>query len=345
MKAALLTAIRKFEIRNVPTPEIRRDNDVRIRIRTVGVCGSDIHYYTAGRIGSQVVEFPFVIGHEAAGIIDKTGSAVSRVRPGQRIAIEPSVSCGECDQCSAGREHTCRELLFLGCPGQLDGALSEFIVLPEQCCFPIGDFISYEQATLSEPLAIAVYAVQQSGIPPKSNAAILGVGPIGMSVFHVLRTTDVGHIFVTDKIDERLKFSDQLKPDWTGNPTLTDVLGDIARIEPLLLDVVFECSGSVEAIRQGIQLLKPGGKLVIVGITEPDEVSFPVHDLRRKEITVISIRRQAHCTEKALDLLETRRISADSMVTHRFRLDETQKAFDLVAHHGDGVMKAMISLD
>ncbi len=345
MKAALLTGIKKFEIRDVPTPQIRKDTDVLIRIRNVGVCGSDIHYYTAGRIGSQVVEFPFVIGHEAAGIVDKIGSAVTRVRPGHRIAIEPSVSCGECDQCRAGREHTCRKLLFLGCPKQLDGALSEFILLPEQCCFPIGDFISYEQATLSEPLAIAVYAVQQSELPENGNVAILGAGPIGMSVFHVLRTSNVRRIFVTDKIDERLKFSNQLRPDWTGNPTHTDVVKDISRIEPLLLDVVYECSGSVDAIRQGIQLLKPGGKLVIVGITEPDEVSFPIHELRRKEITVLNIRRQAHCTQKALDLLETRRVSMDSMATHHFRLDETQKAFDLVARYGDGVMKAMISLE
>ena len=136
--------------------------DVLIRIRTVGVCGSDIHYYTSGRIGSQIVRFPFIIGHEAAGIVERTGSNVTRVKPGQRIAIDPAVSCGRCDQCKAGRENTCRELLFLGCPEQLEGCLCEYVVLPEKCCFPIEDSLTFEQATLSEPLAIGVYSVERS---------------------------------------------------------------------------------------------------------------------------------------------------------------------------------------
>jgi L-iditol 2-dehydrogenase len=345
MRAALLTGIRKFEIRDVPNPELVNDGDVLIRIRTVGVCGSDVHYYTCGRIGSQIIEFPFTIGHEASGTVERVGSAVTRVKPGQRIAIDPAVSCGSCDQCKAGREHTCRRLLFLGCPGQLAGSLSEYIVLPERCCYPVNDTVTFDQATLSEPLAIAVYAVEQSSISANANVAILGVGPIGMSVFHVLRTRNVGDVYVTDKMEERLKFSNQLKPKWSGNPQRTDIAKEIARIEPLLLDIVYECSGDEKAIRQAIQLLKPGGRLVIVGITDADEVSFPIHELRRKEITIVNIRRQVRCTQKALDLLQTHRVNMDSMATHHFNLDQTQEAFDLVTQYGDGIMKAMISFE
>jgi L-iditol 2-dehydrogenase len=345
MRAALLTGIKQFEIRHVPDPEIISDTDVLIRIKTVGVCGSDIHYYTSGRIGSQIVQYPFIIGHEGAGTVERTGTKVTRVKPGQRIAIDPAVSCGHCDQCKAGRENTCRELLFLGCPKQLEGCLSEYVVLHEKCCFPITESMTFEQATLSEPLAIAVYSVKRAMLPAKANVAILGAGPIGMSVFHVLRTKNMNDVYITDKIEERLTFSRTLNPKWFGNPDRMDIVKEISKIEPLLLDVVFDCCGDKEAIGQAIQLLKPGGALVIVGITETDEISFPIHDLRRKEITIINIRRQVHCTQEAIDLLDRRQVRMDSMATHHFRLEETQKAFELVANYRDGVMKAIILID
>jgi len=345
MKAATLTGIRRFEVRQVPEPDITHDTDVLIRIKMVGICGSDIHYFTTGRIGSQIVQFPFIIGHEAAGVVKRTGQKVRKVKPGQRVAIDPAVYCGRCDQCRAGRENTCRELLFLGCPKQLDGALCEYVVLPENCCFPIKERTTFEQATLSEPLAIAVYAVERSHLPARADIGILGVGPIGMSVFHVLRTKKVGNVYATDKTPERLKFSRQLNPRWCGNPDHVDVVKEISNLEPLLLDVVYECSGDKEAFVQAIKLLKPGGTLVLVGIPVIDEISFPIHELRRKEITLVNVRRQAHCTQKAIDLLERRRINIDAMVTHHFPLEETRQAFELVANYQDGVMKAMIAVD
>jgi L-iditol 2-dehydrogenase len=344
MKAAVFVGIKRFEIRQVLGPKIIHDTDVLIRMNTVGVCGSDIHYYTSGRIGSQVIQFPFTIGHEAAGIVEKIGKNVTRVKPGQRIAIDPALSCGRCDQCKAGREHTCRNLLFLGCPEQLQGCLSEYIVIHEKCCYPMKTSMTFDQAVLSEPLAIGLYAVQRSMIPEKANVAVLGAGPIGMSVFHVLRTKNPGNIYITDKIEERLQFAQKIHPVWTGNPDRVNIVKEISNIEPLLLDVGFECSGDPLAIAQALQLLKPGGILVLVGITEANEISFPLHELRRKEITVVNIRRQVHCTQKAIDLLESGQINMDSMATHHFLLEETQNAFDLVANYQDGVMKAMISI-
>jgi L-iditol 2-dehydrogenase len=344
MNAAILTGVRQFEIRQVPDPVISGETDVLVRIKTVGVCGSDIHYYTTGRIGSQVVRYPFIVGHEAAGIVERTGRKVKRLKPGRKVAVEPAVSCGKCDQCRSGREHTCRRLLFLGCPDQMGGCLCEYIVVPERNCFAIGKNMTFEQAAMSEPLAIGVYSAERSGIKPRSNIGILGAGPIGMSVFHAIRAKKSGNVYITDKIDERLARAGKLKPRWSGNPDRSDIVREISTLDSLMLDIVFECSGDPAAIRQAVQLLKPGGKLVIVGITETDEVSFPIHELRRREITIINIRRQVHCTQRALDLITKRKVRVDAMVTHRFRLDETQKAFDLVAGYGDGVMKAMISI-
>jgi L-iditol 2-dehydrogenase len=344
MKAAILTGIRQFEIREVPDPQLTNATDVLIRVKTVGVCGSDIHYYATGRIGPQKVEYPFIVGHEASGVIEQVGKKVSGFKPGDRIAIDPALSCGRCDQCKAGREHTCRKLRFLGCPQQLGGCLCEYIVLPQNCCYPIGRSMTFEEATLSEPLAIGCYTVERAMPVAGSTVAILGVGPIGMSVFQILRTEKVESVYVTDKIAERLAFSRALRPRWSGNPDRDDIVEEVSRREPLLLDTVYECSGDPAAIVQGIRLLKPGGKLVIVGITETDEVSLPIHELRRREISILNIRRQVRCTQKAIDLIAKRKVRIGPLVTHRFRLEDTQKAFALVANHEDGVMKAIVDV-
>jgi L-iditol 2-dehydrogenase len=162
MKALKLTGIRQMLMMDVPDPKIATDTDVLIKMKVIGVCGSDVHYYETGQIGSQVVEFPFSVGHEGAGVVEAVGSAVTSVAPGDRIAIEPAMSCGTCDQCLSKRPHTCRKLRFLGCPKQAEGCLSEYIVMPEQCCFKISDKTTFDEAAISEPLAIGVYAVKQS---------------------------------------------------------------------------------------------------------------------------------------------------------------------------------------
>jgi L-iditol 2-dehydrogenase len=345
MKAVYLAGLRQFETRQVAEPKIVNDSDVLVRIKAVGVCGSDIHYYTTGRIGSQIVQFPFIIGHEAGGVVEGTGKGVTRVKAGRKIAIDPAVSCGQCDQCRAGRVNTCRRLRFMGAPKQLDGCMRELVVIHENCCYPLNENLTFEHAALSEPLAIAVYAVERALGSGRANVAILGAGPVGMCVFHVLRTKDAGEVFVTDKIEERLQYALQLDPAWSGNPDRANIVREISNREPLLLDVVFECSGDPAAIGQAIELLKPGGTLALIGITDPDVVALPIHELRRKEITIINIRRQAHCTQKAIDLLAQRQVKMDSMVTHRYPLEESQRAFDAVANYRDGVMKAMIFLD
>ena len=196
-----------------------------------------------------------------------------------------------------------------------------------------------------KPVEGKVIAVGNGKLLDNGNIAIIGAGPIGMSVLHVLRTKNIGNVYITDKIQDRLDFSQQLNPKWRGNPDRMDIVKEISEMEPLLLDVVFECSGDKEAFDQAIKLLKPGGILTVVGIPEIDEIQFPMHELRRKEITIINIRRQSHCTQKAIDLLEHRRIDMNAMTTHHFPMEETGNAFELVANYRDGVMKATISVD
>ena len=345
MKAMVLTGIRQMEMQEIPTPRIKNDNEVLVKMKVVGVCGSDVHYYSLGKIGNQIVQYPYPVGHEGAGEVVGVGSAVTKVKPGDRIAIEPAMPCWECDQCKAGRPHTCRKLRFLGCPGQADGILSEYIVIPEESCFPLTDSMTYTEAAISEPLAIGVYAVNQS-IPMKgASIGILGFGPIGMSVLLPAIYKGAAKIFVTDLIDERLSIAKDCGATWTVNPLKQDAVEVLKANEPLLLDVVFDCCGKQEAMDQALNMLKPGGKLMSIGIPEFDRWSFNVDQLRHKEICIQSVRRQNHCVEETLELMASKKVNVEKMPTHRFSFERTKEAFDLVTGYKDGVMKAMIDFD
>jgi L-iditol 2-dehydrogenase len=345
MKAMKLTGIRKMEMMEVPDPVITSPNDVKIRMTVVGICGSDIHYYTTGQIGSQVVDYPFAVGHEGAGVVVEVGSDVKRVKPGDSIAIEPAMPCWVCDQCLAGRHHTCRKLKFLGCPGQAEGCLSEYIVMPEESCFPLTGKLKADHGSISEPLAIGVYAVKKSGGVKGCDVGILGYGPIGMSVMLSAKAEGARSFTVTDKIQPRLALALKEGASHLFNPLNEDVVGMIRQQKPLGLDVVFECCGQQEAFDQAIDILKPGGKLVVVGIPEFDRWTMNVELTRRKEISLQFIRRQVDCVQTALDLMETGAINIENMTTHRFPFEATKAGFDLVAEYGDGVMKAMIDFD
>jgi L-iditol 2-dehydrogenase len=342
MKAMMLTGIRKMEMKEIPEPIIVNANDVKIKMSVVGICGSDIHYYTQGQIGSQVVEYPFTVGHEGAGIVVETGIAVKRVKPGDTIAIEPAMPCRECDQCLSGRHHTCRKLRFLGCPGQAEGCLMEYIVMPEESCFPLSGKLKPDHGAISEPLAIGIYSVIKSGNVRGLDIGILGFGPIGMSVMLAAKAGEAGSIFVTDKIDPRLAIASAEGVTITGNPDKEDIVKKIIHKNNLGSDIVFECCGQQDAFDQAIEILKPGGKLIVVGIPEFDRWSMSVEKTRRKEISLQFIRRQVDCVELALEMMKSGSINIDRMITHRFPFTKTKEAFDLVSEYKDGVMKAMI---
>jgi L-iditol 2-dehydrogenase len=344
MKSIVLTGLSRIEISHRPVPEIENPGDVLIRMRSVGVCGSDIHYYRTGRIGSQVVQFPFVLGHEGAGVIEKTGSGVTALKPGDRVAIDPAMPCHNCDQCRDGRPHTCRNLKFLGCPGQAEGCLSEYIVMPASSCIVLPENVTLDQGALSEPLSIGLYTVRSAGDIKGKAVGILGSGPIGLSVLQSAVAAGAGEVYVTDKIDERLAVASGIGAAWAGNIDTTDIVRDILERKPEQLSVVFECCGQQEAADQAVQLLKPGGTLMIIGIPEFERWTFGSDDMRRKEINIRNIRRQNESVNDTIQMIASGIIQPDRMQTHNFTLDETAEAFEMVAGYRDGVIKAMINL-
>jgi L-iditol 2-dehydrogenase len=344
MRAAFLTGINKIAIREAPVPKLQGPRDVLLRIEAVGVCGSDVHYYRSGGIGAQAVEFPWPLGHECAGHVVEAGSEARHLKPGQRVAIDPLVSCGHCDQCRADRPHTCRDQSFLGCPGQRPGALAEYLVMPAECCYPVPDSMTSAQAVMVEPFSIALHAQRLARTRPGAKIAVLGSGPIGFCVLLALRVTHECTIYATDLVDDRLQAALRGGAGWAGNPRTANIVAAIAELEPDGLDFVFECAGEQETLDQGVELLKPAGALLILGIPEAQRVGFDIHTLRRKEIWIGNVRRQNQCIGRAIELIASGTADVDPLVTHHFPLAETQAAFQMVAGYRDGVIKAMVDL-
>ncbi len=342
MKAAFVTGIRAIEIREVERPRVAKDDDVLVRSGAVGICGSDLHYYLSESVGSDLVSFPFIPGHECAGTVEAVGRGVAKVKPGDSVVVEPAVSCGACDQCLAGRPHTCRNLLFLGHYGELTGGMAEFIIAPERNCVLLPPGMSLIQGALAEPLSIALYAAGLAAPIDGRSAAVLGAGPIGLSTGLVLRAEGIGRLFMTEKVEARLAMAAKPGTDWTGNPKRSDIVAEILDREPLGLDLVFECCGDQEALDEAVSLLKPGGTLVVVGIPIEPRVSFESSRSRRKEIRVQNVRRQNHCLEKAVDWIASGRVNVDFLATHFFSLDEARSAYETAAERRDGVIKALV---
>ena len=395
MKVAYFTALRELEIADAPMPALERPGDVLVRIDRVGVCGSDVHYYVHGRIGNQIVEYPATLGHECSGTVIDVGQASSlsespvgqvsnlpaverasslsasrqvgnlphKLQPGTRVAIDPAIVCNQCDQCRAGRQNTCRNIQFLGSPGQAPGAVAEYHVLPAENCVPIPDDVSLEAAVLVEPLSIGLYAVRVSPVGRSSTAslpgrsetpsygaermsvAILGAGPIGLSVLLCAKAEAACKVYMTDLLDERLAVARACGADWTQSAPFSPDENGTAAIreqEPLGLDVVFECSGDPACIEQAQQLLKPGGTLMLVGIPPTVEVQFDAHLMRTKELTFRSVRRQNGCVAPAIELLHSgpdqRRAAVDAPLPARPypRRLRTRRRLPRRRHQGGG---------
>jgi len=340
MKAWSLAGPGRLELIEADAPKIAADDEALVKVEAVGVCGSDIHYYREGRIGNQVVAYPFRIGHECAGTVVDAGPR-ARALIGRAVAVDPAVSCLMCDQCRAGRLHTCRKLQFLGCPGQLDGCLAEFIVMPARNLYPVGD-LDLAHAVVAEPLAVSIYAVRRARVTPGMKVGVLGCGPIGLCALAAAQAAGAT-VYATDPIDWRHETAAALGAAWSGNPERDDVEAEALGREPAGLDAVIEAAGEQAALDQAVRLLKPGGALAVVGIPEAERVSLPIHELRRKEIDVLNIRRQTDCTEAAVELLHRRPGLAAAVVTHLMSFEEAGAAFELVANQDDRVIKAIIA--
>ncbi|WP_205631759.1 NAD(P)-dependent alcohol dehydrogenase [Microbacterium sediminis] len=330
--AAVMTEIGRIDVRDVPDP-VPGAREAVVRIEAVGVCGSDTAYFTAGRIGDWVVEGPMILGHETAGEVIAVGPDVTRVRVGDRVAIEPGTPCRDCEDCRAGRYHLCRDLAFLATP-PYDGALVQRLAIDERNLFPVPDTMSFEEAAMCEPLSVGIWACRRAELAPGDRVRVTGAGPVGILAAQVARALGAADVVLSDVSDFRLEvarrlgFATERVGDVPDGPGHEDA------------DVLLECSGAPGALASGLWRLRNGGRAAMVGLPKHD-VELPLSRLNVKEVRLSLVHRYAHTWPTAIALISSGRVDAASIVTHRFPLAETATALTLGSHTPDS-LKAII---
>jgi L-iditol 2-dehydrogenase len=341
MKALVLHGIGDLRVDNLPKPT-PGPGQVLVRVRAVGLCGSDVHYYTHGRIGEQVVTKPMIVGHEGAGEVAALGPGVRGLKVGQRLALEPANPCGHCEWCNTGKPNLCPTVKFCSTP-PYDGLMCEYAVLAAHQCVPIPDAMTLDEAAMLEPLQVGVHATNLMQVRAAETVAVVGCGSIGLGCMEMARLCGAGRLIVTDKLDYRLKLARKLGADDTVNIEKADpVKAVMAMTGGRGADLVFECTNRAAGAPQAYDLAGIGGRLCLVGIPEEDTITIDTHRPRRKELRVQYIRRSRHAAGQAITLVSSGRLDVKSWISHRVPLAEAKSAFDMVAHYADGVLKAVI---
>jgi L-idonate 5-dehydrogenase len=300
---------------------------VLIRLGAGGICGSDLHYYFEGRNGSFVIREPLIPGHEASGVVAKVGPGVTRVKPGDKIAVSPSHACGHCDYCREGREHLCRNMRFLGSASlypHVQGMFCEYFVMGERQCYPVAGDISLGELAFAEPLAVALHAVNRGPALMGKSVLITGAGTIGCLTVIAARLAGARHIAVSDVLDRPLATATAVGADRTIRADR-----DADALATPQFDVAYEVSGSFAALKACVAAVKRGGTVVQVGTLPHEPLPFVVNEIMSKELDLKGAFRWGIEFDWAVDYLSARRVDVRPLLSGQFPLQDAVKAFEL----------------
>ncbi|CAI8593599.1 unnamed protein product [Vicia faba] len=321
--AAWLVGLNTLKIQPFNLPTLG-PHDVRIRMKAVGICGSDVHYLKTMRCADFIVKEPMVIGHECAGIIEEVGSEVKTLVSGDRVAIEPGISCWRCNHCKLGRYNLCPDMKFFATP-PVHGSLANQIVHPADLCFKLPDNVSLEEGAMCEPLSVGVHACRRANIGPETNVLIMGAGPIGLVTMLSARAFGAPRIVVVDVDDHRLSVAKSLGAD------------DIVKVSTNIQDVADE-------VKQIHNVMGAGGKVCLVGMGH-SEMTVPLTPAAAREVDVVGIFRYKNTWPLCLEFLRSGKIDVKPLITHRFGFSqkEVEEAFETSARGGNAI-KVMFNL-
>lgn len=343
MKVAIMQGIGKigYEMRKVPQPKA---DQVLVKIQYVGVCGSDLHYYEHGSIGKYVVEPPFVLGHEASGIVEKVGDEVTNLKVGDRVALEPGITCGKCEFCKTGRYNLCPDVVFFATP-PIDGVFCEYTTHPADLCFKLPENVSSMNGALIEPLAVGFHAADQGGARVGQKAVIFGAGCIGLMTLLALKTYGLNDITVVDILPNRLEQAKKLGATHVVNSLDKDYLDKFNEITSNKgYDIAFESAGTEITTRLCIDVLKKGSTLVCVGYSKSGEMTLPMSLLLDKELTIKTVFRYRHVYPKAIEAVASGKINPSDVVTNIFEFDDVQNAMDKSVEDKANIVKSVIKI-
>jgi L-iditol 2-dehydrogenase len=343
MKAAVMTDKMKMEFiqRDIPRPAT---DEALVKLEYVGVCGSDLHYFENGRISDFIVKPPFVLGHEAGGVVVETGLAVKHLKPGDKVALEPGKTCGSCEFCRTGRYNLCPDVVFFATP-PVDGVFQEYAAHEAGLCFKVPDTMTTMEAALIEPLAVGFHAAVTGGAKLGQTALVTGSGCIGLVSMMAARALGVSRVFVSDVVPKRLDKARALGAAEIINSAGQDVVKTVNEFTGGAgVDLVIETSGVDAAANQGIGALKKGGTLVFVGYSKNGMMNLSIGSALDKELTMKTIFRYRHIYPLAIDAVNRGMVNIKNIVTNIFDFDDIQKGMEESIHNKTEIVKSVIKI-
>lgn len=340
-RAYYLTKLETLEMKEAPMPKMG-DDDVMINIKSVGICGSDVHYYAKGRIGDFVVDFPMVLGHEAAGIVTEVGANVTHLKVGDRVCMEPGIPCGHCEQCLSGRYNLCPDVRFWATP-PYDGCLCDYVTHPAAFTFKLPDNVSFTEGALIEPLAIGINGALTGNVKLGDTVVIFGSGCIGLVTLLAAKAYGATQVIVCDVLDKRLESARKM-----GAITINSREQDpVAKIMDLTegrgADVVIDCCGISLTVQQSLRVARSAGNVVLVGMGEDEINGLPLSMLSNKELNITSIFRYRNLYPTAINAVAGGKIDISGIVSNEYPFEDTPHAFAETYKNAKDVVKGVIT--
>lgn len=341
MKAAVLDSPLSIGIKEVPIPEPRPD-EALIQVHCIGICGSDVHYYEHGRIGRYEVKQPIILGHELAGTVVKIGNEVTRVAVGDRVAVEPGVTCGRCEYCKSGRYNLCPDVVFMATPPH-HGAWAQYVAVRCDFLFKLPESLSFEEGALLEPLSVGIHAIRRAQVKPSDRVLVTGLGPIGLLAMEAAKLFGVTEIYGSDIVGRRRELALEMGAAGVLDPSAGSVKERLDEsTEGEGVDVLIETSGSGRAISDSVGLVKRGGRIVLVGLPASDSIPLDIPALIDAELDLYGVFRYAQTYPLAIQALSRRQHHVQKVITHRFSLNEIKEAVETARTQKESSIKIMI---
>ena len=343
MKVAVMNGIGQmgYTERPIPTP---KDNEVLVKLEYVGICGSDLHYYETGAIGSYVVEPPFVLGHEPGGVVVEVGKDVKHLKVGDKVALEPGKTCGQCEFCKTGRYNLCPDVIFFATP-PVDGVFQEYVAHEAGLCFKLPENVSTMEGALIEPLAVGFHAANLGDAHIGQTAVVFGAGCIGLVSMMALKAKGVSRVYVVDIMAKRLEKALELGADGVINGAERDAVEAVLELTGGAgCDLVVETAGTQITTRQAINMAKKGSTIVLVGYSKSGEMTLPMSLALDKELTFKTVFRYRHVYPMAIDAVAAGKINLKGIVTDVFQLDDIQNAMDRSVADKANIVKAVVKI-
>ncbi|KAB8131003.1 NAD(P)-dependent alcohol dehydrogenase [Gracilibacillus oryzae] len=341
MKAAVLNKPLDMEIKKVSIPEIKTD-EALVKVKCIGICGSDVHYYEHGKIGRYEVKSPLILGHELAGDVIAIGENVTNLKVGDRVAVEPGVTCGRCEYCKSGRYNLCPDVVFMATP-PVDGAWADYVSVRSDFLFPIPNDMSYEEGALLEPFSVGIHAMNRGKIKPSDRILITGLGPIGLLAIQAAKMYGVKEIYATDVVKFRQDLAKELGVTAVIDPTKENI---DERLDALTkgngIDAAIETSGNTFAINDALKSVKRGGRIVLVGMPVSSETPVDITHLVDSEHDVYGLFRYANTYPNAIQAVSKSDLAIEKIITHKYKLDDIKEAIEKARLEKETSIKIMI---